>query len=519
MSRKNLKLKTLTLQEKYEIVAMHKSGKITNKAQFAMEHNIPRSTLSSIIKMSEKIISDYEDGKNSKSKRKRKHNFEDVDEPLLKWFRAARDKKLPISGDNLRLKAQQFAEACGYENPKTLDTNWIDRWKFRNEIVCKKLHGEAESVNQQAVDNWQNSRLLEILKEFEPENIFNTDETGLFFKCLPDRTHVLKHENCAGGKMSKERLTVLVSASMMGEKLPLLVIGKSAKPRCFKGVKRLPLEYKSNSKAWMTCSIFTSWLRKLDSLMQNSNRKIALVLDNCTAHPNVNGLANVKLIFLPPNTTAKTQPMDAGVIRCLKAHYRSNLAKERLVAWEENIEDFKIDILTAMNFLSQAWSAVSPVTIQNCFRKVNFKLSDTERVEESTEKSDAEAERIWEMLQAAELVPASVCFSQYTDADENLINRETITEESILSEIKEKTCDTIEEIDEEDDDEEEEDLVPPPSIKEALNMAKKLQHFMMCQEDGGESYGALTKIHSYIVDKSLANAKQSKISDFFKTAS
>ena len=97
------------------------------------------------------------------------------------------------------------------------------------------------------------------------------------------------------------------------------------------------------------------------------------------------------------------------------------------------------------------------------------------------------------MLQAAELVPASVCFLQYTDADENLINRETITEESILSEIKEKTCDTIEELDEEDDDEEGEDLVPPPSIKEALNMAKKLQHFMIRRDDGGESYGALTK--------------------------
>ena len=264
--------------------------------------------------------------------------------------------------------------------------------------------------------------------------------------------------------------------------------------------------------------IFQTFSLLPHSLMRNSNRKIALVLDNCTAHPNVKGLTNVKLIFLPPNTTAKTQPMDGGVIRCLKAHYRSNLAKKRLVALEENIEDYKIDILTAMNFLSQAWGAVSYVTIQNCFRKVNFKLSDTERVEESTEKSDAEAKRIWEMLQAAELVPASVCFSQYTDADENLINRETITEESILSEIKEKTCDTIKELDEEDDDEEEEDLVPPPSIKEALNMAKKLQHFMMCQEDGGESYGALTKIHSYIMDKSLANAKQSKISDFLKTA-
>ena len=104
-------------------------------------------------------------------------------------------------------------------------------------------------------------------------------------------------------------------------------------------------------------------------------------------------------------------------------------------------------------------------------------------------------------------LPQYICFSQYTDVDENLINRETITEESILSEIKEKTCDTNEELDEEDDDEEE-DLVSLPSIKEALNMEKKLQHFKMCQEDGGESYGALTKIHSYIMDKSLANAKQ-----------
>ena len=47
-------------------------------------------------------------------------------------------------------------------------------------MVCKKLHEEVKSVNQQAVDYWQKTRLLEVLKEFAPENIFNTDETGLF---------------------------------------------------------------------------------------------------------------------------------------------------------------------------------------------------------------------------------------------------------------------------------------------------------------------------------------------------
>ena len=209
----------------------------------------------------------------------------------------------------------------------------------------QKQHGEAESVNQQAVENWQNIKLLEVLKELVPENIFNTDKTGLFFQCLPDRTQELKHENCSRGKMSKEKLTVIASASMMGEKLPLLVFGKSPKPRCFKGENKLPLEYKSNSKVRMTCRIFESWLRKLYSLMRNSTRKIALVLNNCTAHPNVNGLTNVKRIFLPPNTTAKTQPRDDGVNCCLEALYRSNLRNERLVAWEENIEEYKNDIL------------------------------------------------------------------------------------------------------------------------------------------------------------------------------
>ena len=52
--------------------------------------------------------------------------------------------------------------------------------------------------------------------------------------------------------MSKERATVLVTASMTGEKLPLFVIGKYANPRCLEEVKKLPVSYDSNAKAWMT---------------------------------------------------------------------------------------------------------------------------------------------------------------------------------------------------------------------------------------------------------------------------
>ena len=149
------------------------------------------------------------------------------------------------------------------------------------------------------------------------------------------------YEKCTGGKLSKERITVFVTASMAGKKLPPLVIGKSANPRCFKNVKKLPLLYEHNNKAWITSTIFEKWVKKLD-LKWEKVKKNCLVLDNCTDHPNVSGLTNIMLVFLPPNTTSKTQPVDAGVIRRIKAHHRKNLRKLRLLAFEKKPAKWKM---------------------------------------------------------------------------------------------------------------------------------------------------------------------------------
>ena len=239
------------------------------------------------------------------------------------------------------------------------------------------------------------------LRQFKAEDIFNADKSGLFYRCLPDKTHVFKNDKCAGGKLSKERLTVLVTASMAGEKLPLLVIGKSANPRCFKNIKKLPLPYESNKKAWMIAAIVKTWVKKLDSQMRKSNQTIALVLDNCTDHPKVEGLMNIKLIFSPPNTTARTQPKDAEVIQCLKSHYRKNLAKMRLVAFEEK-KNFTINVLEGTKLLNNAWNKVSEATIKNCFKKVNFLPAEDSKVQEEQTKDDGDDEfvGIWEKLQA-----------------------------------------------------------------------------------------------------------------------
>ena len=379
--------------------------------------------------------------------------------------------------------------------------------------MCKNLHGEAESVDQDGVNKWQNDRLSALLKEFKPEQIFNTDETGLFYRCLPDKTHVFKNEKCTGGKLSKERLTVLVTASMTGEKLPPLVIGKSANPRCFKNVKNLPVPYEANSKPWMTSTLFEKWLRKLDFQMRKSDRKIAMVLDHCTAHPNISGLTNIKLVFLPPNTTAKTEPMDAGVIRCLKAHYRNSLAKLQLLAFEEK-RDFKVDVLEAVRLLRRAWNSVSEVTIQNCFKKANFvQLEDEDNIEETENNGDRDVEGIWERLQACGLIPETYDFTEYSESDANVITRETVSESSILHDLQ-ATAEIVQE--EGDDDADDSNPVEAAlTFVEALTSMRELDRYLRSHDDREEMLNFLAKIEHYVVNKSISKAKQLKIYDFF----
>lgn len=85
------------------------------------------------------------------------------------------------------------------------------------------------------------------------QDIFNTDETGLYQRPIPDHCLLFKKSLAAASKKLKDRLV---------EKLRLLVLEKSKKPRCFKGAEELLVEYGSNLDAWMTDQIFENFLQE-----------------------------------------------------------------------------------------------------------------------------------------------------------------------------------------------------------------------------------------------------------------
>ena len=91
---------------------------------------------------------------------------------------------------------------------------------------------------------------------------------------MPDRTSEFKTVDCHGSKKSKERITVLVCANISGmDKVPLFVLGKAAKLRCFKNVELLPTELDPNTKAGMTGEIFTRWVKMLDMKCHCQHRR------------------------------------------------------------------------------------------------------------------------------------------------------------------------------------------------------------------------------------------------------
>lgn len=167
---------------------------------------------------------------------------------------------------------QHFAVELGHAEFRATN-GWLQNFKKRNDIVFRKICGESGTVDDKVCNEWM-EMLADLTAGYDPEDIFNVDETGLFYKCLPDKTLSFKGDACNGGKNSKLRLTVLLGTNCTGTyKLKPLIIGKYKKPRCFKNVNNLPTDYISNLKAWMTSDAFNNWLKNLDKEMQKKKTK------------------------------------------------------------------------------------------------------------------------------------------------------------------------------------------------------------------------------------------------------
>lgn len=388
---------------------------------------------------------------------------------------------------------------------------WLDSWKQRYSVKFACLSGESAAVNQNTVDDWS-KRLVEMTKDYELKDIFNADETGLCFHALPKQSMVVKGDPRKGIKTAKERITVLLGCSASGEKLKPLVIGRAENPRCLKGVNKasLPVTYKFNRRAWMTASIFHDWLDHLNSKMKSHGRHILLFLDNCGAHPHIQ-LSNVKLQFLPPNTTSRLQPCDAGVIATFKSHYRKRLLRHLLAQMDDATQASdlakSVNLLDAIRWVDQSWFAVKPSTIVKCFASCGFAQSDTDCQLHAADEEESES-----LAEAYQPLLGDVEWQEFVAMDSRIETTETSADgkpTAMASDTRESESDPDSENDQDDS---------VMSSREALIHTKKLLVFATKHSES-ELVTALLQVKTIMEElriKEASKAKQTSIKDFFK---
>lgn len=224
--------------------------------------------------------------------------------------------------------------------------------------------------------------------QYAPADQYNCDETGLLWRFVPDRG--LSSEQLPGVKKEKARITIHHAVNATGShKLPMWMIGKHKAPRAFraagvKDVEALGVKWRWNKKAWMTQEIMMDWLRWFDQQM--NGRSVLLLMDNFSAHvaafseleamPQDMRLENTEVVFLPPNTTSKLQPLDQGIIASFKARYRRIWIRFMLEEHERgNSPVQRMNVLKAIQFSIRAWDEVTSTTISNCWAHSKINLN------------------------------------------------------------------------------------------------------------------------------------------------
>ena len=228
----------------------------------------------------------------------------------------------------------------------------------------------------------------------------------------------------------------------------------------------LPVHYYSQSKAWMNGEILDKVLTKLNRKFSSQHQNVALLLDNAGCHPEeLKGkYSNIKLTFLPPNTTSKLQPLDVGIIQNFKVHYRTLLLRYVLSKIDQTT-DTAADISKSVNVLKAIrWVA-------KCFKKCGIISGESAVVARIGANEDPfddvdEARKLTALVDELGLHDSTCSPQEYVTGDDNLPVCDDAGgdwDEHFLAGLSRDQADTEEPEDQEDDSY---DLEPPsPKIK------------------------------------------------------
>jgi hypothetical protein len=231
---------------------------------------------------------------------------------------------------------------------------------------------------------------------------------------------------------------------------------------------------------------FMEYLQKFNAKMQIENQKALILFDNAPCHPEME-LSNVKLVFLPPNMTVGTQPLDSRIIRNFKVKYRKMLL-EFLLSHEDvtTLADVikKVNVGDVVDWVSQSWDQVVASTIKNCFRKTSLNKDAAEL--EQDDRLVQDQEEMFHLARAAGIE----------------VEEETIIEDiptfDTLDDGWEEAILFVPQVELEIEEEEQKILLPKPTVTETLKALQILSDLIVV-EQLDEVIPLLSQMHKHLI--------------------
>lgn len=480
--------------------------------QETYERPIDPSSISRILSSRNAFLDDL-DAHQLNDKRRRTEQWPELDQALFEWIQRA-ESQIAISQEVIREKAKQYWGAIYPQKAMPSFSNgWLRGFQTRKNIKNNIRHGEAESLSQDAESAMISIRQL--LSVYEPRDIFNCDETGLYWKLIPDRS--LTSRTVSGRKKEKARISAHFCCNAdASERLPIWFIGTAKRPRAFTAagvfIENLNCCWRSNKKAWMTTVIFKEWLQWFDRKM--AGRKVVLLMDNFSAHEaayqEIGQLSNTLVIWLPSNSTTRFQPLDQGIIRTWKAYWKRQWVLYMMAEFDNGVDPLStMTILTAIRWSISAWEFdLSSEAIRNCFTKA-LTPDQGSASEISGQDLTREIEQGLQQLQLSNSIQEAMDIKQFLNPAEEQVTDDLMAIDDIV--LSHHTAPTQEE---ESDDEIE--ALPIVTASEAVDCLRKLRLYEEQQYDANQ--GLIQQLRCSerdILRRKARNQQQSDIRHYF----
>ena len=275
----------------------------------------------------------------------------------------------------------------------------------------------------------------------------------------------------------------------------------------------------------MNGEIMHEVLTKLNRRLSSASRSVALLMDNAGCHPpELKGkYSNIKIIFLPPNTTSHLQPLDLGIIQNFKVHYRKLLLRFVISKIDQTTSDTasqivkSINVLQAIRWVAEAWDSVSQEFRKAGITDSNFSVASRQFDDDDDDDPFADLD-LPSLVEQISAISCSV--DEYINGEDDVpvcMEYSDDWEEHFFQNLGTDSLAT-------EDAEEEEDQYdvepPPPKIakyEDAISALEDVQRFL---DNKGHSEQAtnissmmnkVTELHCV----SLSLGRQSTLQDYF----